>query len=262
MTLGKVAPWIVAVVASVVAVGALVWSLQSARTATADLAAAKEAHEAEKKGIHVAHQVEKGELLASLVEEATASAAFAEEVARLKAALPTARPIATAHGHTGRIRVGPAASSSPAVNPPAPPGSSASPVPAVCPVCPACRLVEGDELDLEVGGAAFRTDLGNVALAAVGTIWRYPGGAGPPELLGTKPIDLDAKMEIAAALAGWGFGPKLGAVIAPGGGGWYVGAIVATPSVRLLLGLEGSVVADGGVGPNGVSSWSVGALLR
>ena len=255
-------PWWVAPLAIAVAVLAVVWSLNRARTATHDLAAAEERHRAEFAGVNVAHQVEKDELMASLVAEATASAAFAEEVARLKAALPDARPIATAHGSTGRIRVGPAAGATVASSPPAAAPGASPPVPAVCPACLACRLVEGDDLDLEVGGAAFRTNLGNVALAAVGTIWRYPGGMGPPELLGTKVIDLDVKMVPAAALAGWGFGPLAGFVAAPGGGGWYVGAIAATPPVRLLFGLEGALVVGGGGGPNGVATGWAGALVR
>lgn len=255
-------PWWVSPLAIAVAVLAVVWALNGRRNATRDLAAAEERHQAELAGVNVAHQVKKDELMASLVAEATASAAFAEEIARLKAALPDARPIATAHGSTGRIRVGPAAGGAVASSPPAVAPGASSPVPAVCPACPACRLVEGDELDLEVRGAAFKTGLGNVALAAAGKIWRYPGGMGPPELLGTKAIDLDVKMETAAALAGWGFGPLAGFVAGPGGGGWYVGAIAATPPVRLLFGLEGALVAGGGGGPNGVATGWVGALVR
>ncbi len=255
-------PWWVSPVAVLIAVLAVVWALQSARTATADLAAANERHKAELAGVNVAHQVEMGELLTSLMEEAAASAALTEEIARLKAALPDARPIATAHGSTGRIRVGPAAGGTVASSPPAAAPGASSPVPAVCPACPVCRLVEGDELELDVGGAVFKTSLGNVAVAAVGTVLRYPGGVGPPEVLGTKAIDLNVKMETVAALSGWGFGPLIGAVAGPGGGGWYVGGLVASPSVRLLFGLEGSVVAGGGAGPNGVATGWAGALVR
>lgn len=254
-------PWWVSPLAIAVAALAVVWALQSARTATADLAAAKERHKAELAGVNVAHLVEMGELLTSLMEEAAASAALTEEIARLKAALPDAKPIATAHGSTGRIRVGPAAGGTVASSPPAAAPGASSPVPAVCPACPVCRLVEGDELELDVGGAAFKTRLGNVAVVAVGTILRYPGGMGPPEPLGTKPIDLNVKMETVAALAGWGFGPMVGAVAAPGGGGWFVGAIAATPPVRLLFGLDGSLVAGGGGGPNGVAvGWAAGLI--
>ncbi len=89
--------------------------------------------------------------------------------------------------------------------PPAVAPGASSPVPAVCPACPVCRLVEGDELELDVGGAVFKTNLGNVAVVAVGTILRYPGGMGPPEPLGTKPIDLDVKIPEQAAAPGVGF---------------------------------------------------------
>ena len=255
-------PWWVSPLAIAVAALAVVWALQSARTATADLAAAKERHKAELAGVNVAHQVEKGELLADLIGEAHSIGRLRGRDRPAQGGAAGRAPIATAHGSTGRNPCRAGGGGRGRFLPPAVAPGASSPVPAVCPACPVCRLVEGDELELDVGGAVFKTNLGNVAVVAVGTILRYPGGMGPPEPLGTKPIDLDVKVPEQAAGPGWGFGPLVGAFGGPGGGGWILGGVAATPSVRLLFGVEGSLVAGGGVGPSGGGGGFLSVLFR
>ena len=98
MTLSKIAPWIVAVVASVVAVGALVWALNRGRTSSRELARVNEERRLELAGLNVAHQVERDAILQDLIGEATTNAKLSEELARIQAAAPGAKPVATAHG--------------------------------------------------------------------------------------------------------------------------------------------------------------------
>jgi hypothetical protein len=249
----------VAPIAIVVAVLAVVWSLNRGRGLSRELAAEKERHALELAGVNVAHQVERDAIMQDLMGEAAASASLAEELARIQAAAPGAKPIGVAHGGTGRIRVGPAAGGSVTPSPPAEdPGTSPS-VPASC---PPCRLVAGDELEIRVSGAALETAAGNVAVAAAASTWRYPAGGGAPELLVEGPLKLDVKIPERAGGPGWGFGPMVAGFAGPNGGGWLVGAVAATPSVRLLFGVEGSLVAGGGVGPNGVGGGFLSAVLR
>ena len=253
MTLSKIAPWVVAVVASVVAVGALVWALNRGRTSSRELARVNEERRLELAGLNVAHQVERDAILQDLIGEATANAKLSEELARIQAAAPGAKPVATAHGSTPWKPVGPAASSPPAVIPPASPGSPASPVPALCAACPACRLVVGDELQVRASGAVLSTDLGNYLVAATAAVWRRPaGGTGPEEELHQEALKLEVSVPVQGAGPGWGFGPLVGVrSVAPAAADGFVGGMAATPSVRLLFGVEGSLVAGGGVGPSG-----------
>ena len=74
MTLSKIAPWVIAVVASVVAVGALVWALNRGRTSSRELARVNEERRLELAGLNVAHQVERDAILQDLIGEATTNA--------------------------------------------------------------------------------------------------------------------------------------------------------------------------------------------
>lgn len=262
MTISKVAPWVVAVVASVVAVGSLVWALNRGRTSARELARVNEERRAELAGLNVAHQVERDVLMQDLIGEATANAKLTEELARIQAATPGAKPIATAHGSTPWKPVGPTAGPTPRPIPPA--GETTSPpVPALCTACPACRLVVGDEVQVRASGAVLSTDLGNYLVAATAAVWRRPaGGAGPEEELHQEALKLEVSVPVQGAGPGWGFGPLVGAFGGPGGGGWIVGGIAATPSVRLLFGVEGALVAGGGVGPSGGGGGFLSVLFR
>ena len=121
----------------------------------------------------------------------------------------------------------------------------------------------GDELQVRASGAVLSTDLGNYLVAATAAVWRRPaGGTGPEEELHQEALKLEVSVPVQGAGPGWGFGPVAGFVAGPGGGGWFVGGLASSPSVRLLFGVEGALVAGGGGGPNGVAAGWIGALLR
>ena len=257
MTFGKVAPWIVAVVASVLAVGVLVWALNRGRTSARELARVNEERRLEAVGLNVAHQVASDALMQDLMGEATASAALAEELARIQAAAPGAKPIASAHGSTPWKPVGPAASVS------APPHPSASgadapapPVPAS--TCPPCRLWVGDEVRVRAGGAALETKAGNYVVGAVASVWRRPAGdAGEGEKLHEEKLDLEVKVPVQGAGPGWG----VGVVVVGGRSGYWLGPLFSPPPIR-LWGMEASLLLGAGVGGGGEWGGLGGGLLR
>lgn len=256
-------PWWVTPIAILVAVLAVVWSLNRGRGLSRELAREREERRLELAGLNVAHQAERTALMDDLVGEASQNAKLTEELARVQAAAPGAKPIATAHGSTPWKPVGPAAGPTPVPLPPAVGGTVPPSVPALCTACPACRLAVGDELQVRASGAVLSTDLGNYLVAATAAVWRRPaGGTGPEEELHQEALKLEVSIPAQGAGPGWGGGPLVGAFGGPGGGGWILGGIVATPSVRLLFGVEGSLVAGGGVGPNGGGGGFLSALLR
>ena len=261
---GKVAPWVIAVVASAIAVLAVVWALNRARGATRELARVNEAHLLELAGLNVAHQVERDALLNDLIGEAKASAALAEELARIQAAAPGAKPIAVAHGVdpvetlSGRRR--PRARRPPPLRSSA---TAASPVPApACPAVPARRRGRGP--GDRASGAALETE----PRQRTSSRRPRPSGAGRPGAArrrsctsrrrsGSRSASRSGRPVRGGGSGRWWQGSEGQAVA-----GWLVGAVAATPSVRLLFGVEGSLVAGGGVGPGGVGGGFLSALLR
>lgn len=253
-------PWWVPILAVALAVAVLVWALNGRRNARRDLAAAEELHRMELAGLNVAHQVDRDALMQDLLGEATASAALAEELARIKAALPGAKPIATAHGSTPWKPVGPAAGSA-SSSPPAAGVDVPPPVPAPPSVrggtCPPCRLWVGDELQVRAGGAALETELGNIAVAAAASVWRRPAGGGPEENLHSEKLKLDVNMLEAARPPGWG----VGAAVVGGREGWWMGPLAASPPVEVLS-VDWSVILAAGAGPGGAWGGLLGLLAR
>lgn len=249
-------PWWVAVVAVGIAVAAIVWALNRGRAASRELAREREERALEVAGLNVAHQTERGELLAGLIAEAEKSAALAEELARIQTAAPGARPVATAHGSTGRIPVGPAAGTTAPSSPPAAGVADPPPVPA-SPSCPPCRLVAGDGLEIRASGAALETRAGNVVVGAVASAWRHPAEGGEPERLVEGPLKLEVQVQEAARAPGWG----AGAVVVGGRSGWWVGPLLAPPPLR-LFGMEAALLVGAGVGGAGEWGGLAGGLVR
>jgi hypothetical protein len=257
----KVAPWILTVIATAAAVGVLVWALNSRRSLAGDLARSKEAAELLAKGLRVAHESTKAELAAKIAE----SQALAAQVAGLLAAAPGSTPVATAHGSTGSFVVGSpvAVNPVPGTHPPAEtPGTGPSPPGDVPPARP-CLVYAGDRMEIVASGAALRTPAGNIVVTATARLnWISPTTGELVTLMDAVPLNLDVGILKQPDPPGWGLGPLAGAFTTATGGGWYVGGLVATPPVRLLFGLDGSAVAGGGGGPNGVATGWLAALVR
>jgi hypothetical protein len=256
--LGKVAPWILTVIATAAAVGVLVWALNSRRSLAGDLARSKEAAELLAKGLRVAHESTKAELAAKIAE----SQALAAQVAGLLAAAPGSTPVATAHGSTGSFVVGspvavtPTQPIPPAGGGPSPPGDVPTPA-------RPCLVYAGDRMEIVASGAALRTPAGNIVVTATARLnWISPTTGELVTLMDAVPLNLDVGILKQPDPPGWGLGPLAGAFTTATGGGWYVGGLVATPPVRLLFGLDGSAVAGGGGGPNGVATGWLAALVR
>lgn len=247
-------PWWVTPLAILVAVAAVVWALNRGRTASRELAREREERALEIAGLNVAHQVERDALLNDLIGEAKASAALAEELARIQAAAPGAKPIAVAHGSTPWKPVGPAAGSA-STSPPAVGVDVPSPVPASS--CPPCRLWVGDEIQVRASGAALETDAGNYVVGAAASVWRRPAGGGEEERLHDERLRLEVKVEEQGARPGWG----AGVVVVGGRNGYWIGPLASPPPIR-LWGLEAALLLGAGVGGAGEWGGLAGGLLR
>ena len=240
-------PWWVAPLAVGIAVLAVVWALNGRRSAISDLEREREAVELERQGFTIAHEVS-AKKLADMI---ATSQVLVEEIARLQAAAPGAKPTGHVSGSTGPQPLPPVASPGTATTPPAAGGASPGAS------CPPCLLTSADTLDLRFRVVTLETKAGNVVAVGVGEAYRGDG-----QKLLEAPLRLEVGTPERPRVPGWGLGPIIGGVITPQGGGWFVGGIGTTPSVRLLFGLEGALVAGGGGGPNGVAAVWAGALIR
>jgi hypothetical protein len=242
--LGKVAPWVLTVVAVTIAVGVLVWALNSRRSLAGDLARSKEAAELLAKGLRVAHESTKAELAAEIAK----SQALAAQVAGLLAAAPGSTPVATAHGSTGSFVVGSPVAVTP--NQPIPPAGGGQPPPGDVPT-PArpCLVYAGDRMEIVASGAALRTPAGNIVVTATARLnWISPTTGELVTLVDAVPLNLDVGILKQPDPPGWGAGLAL----VGGRDGWWTGPLLAFPPVR-LLGVEGNFIVGGGAGSGG--SW-------
>jgi hypothetical protein len=244
----------VAPVAVLVAITVVVWALNRGRGAERELARIAEEHALEVAGLNVAHQVDRDALMQDLLAEATASAKLADELARIQAAAPGAKPIATVHGATPWKPVGPAAGGAGTPPPADHPGAS-PPVPASC---PPCRLWVGDEVRVKTSGAGMVTGLGNIAVAGIASVWRRPAGdTGEGEQLHEEPLKLDVQVLETSKESGWG----AGVLALAGREGWAVGP-AASPPVLHVLGLDLELTVGVAVGPDGYWSSAAVGLVR
>jgi hypothetical protein len=157
-------------------------------------------------------------------------APVADQVAAVRRAVPSARPVEALTWRTDTMTV-PCPAAEPAARPPA--------HPTVVDKLP--------ELRIEARGTEARLETDNGAVAAVGEVELWRTAPPPEEMLGRRAWRADVsrllRAEPMAPRRGWAAGPAIGW----SRGGAVYGAVVVTPPVR-VLGVDAAAWAAGAAG--------------
>jgi hypothetical protein len=245
--------WWVGPAVSLIGLALVVAAWNGQRLARSEAERAREAAELARVGVSVAADATERQLRVRLADLTETSHALAEELARVQAATPGARPVAVASGTTGPTPAGGALRPGWPCAPVAPcsqPAESGTPTTVAPPS--ACLLSAGDQGEVRVEGAALRTRAGNAVVVGAASAWRV--SPGPAARLFGGPLHLEVSVAAPARPLGWG----VGLMASAGSGGVVVGPMLSPPPWS-VLGLQVEVFAGGGVGPAG--DWTAAASL-
>jgi hypothetical protein len=256
---GALAHWRVLAISALAVVAALAMRTCSVERSRADVAEhavarAGEAAELRDAGVEVAVQVEDlGPALQAALEWAQGSDdknhVLEDELARVRKAAPTAKPVAVVTASTGPVPV------SPPVAPVVPGAGQAPASPPLGPPVPPCLLRPGDTGEVRVAEVRLVTEAGNTVLAGAAEAWRISPAPAQRLFGGVLKADLGAATARIPPPTpdslGWGVGPAVGV----SDRGVLVGATVESPPLRLpWLGWRVGVVASGTAGPGGTGA--------
>ena len=235
-------PWLVPIVAGFVII-LLVVAWNNARKMKNDLERELTRGKLAAAGIAASEEVSKKNLRDTLEEMTQRSKALADELTKLKKAVPGATPTVVAHGSTGPLAT-PLA--------PTPVAGQDGQVPPQAPGVPGvCLVAPGDPVEVRVDVVAETTPSGVVAVVGSASAW----AKGIKLVEG--PLKLDVKSLELGRSVGWG----AGVIVVGGRDGWWLGPLVALPPAH-IFGMEWNVLIGGGVGGGGAWGGAAAAFTR